>query len=202
VEADLIVLAVPDQFIGIVAREMAEYKGIAVHTAGSVPMEVLDGLFEKYGVIYPLQTFSKEIVVNLKEVPFFLEASSPAVGQNLKEVVLTLSEKVFGADSKQRLLLHTAAVFAGNYANLMYVIGNELLKSSGLPPEVLHPLITETARKAVTGDPLILQTGPARRNDTETLQKHVEALASLPEYAELYRLLADMIIKKYNLKTR
>jgi hypothetical protein len=79
----------------------------------------------------------------------------------------------------------------------MYVIGNELLKSSDLPPEVLYPLIAETARKATTGDPLKLQTGPARRNDTLTIEKHLAALASQPKYAEIYGLLSKLISNNY-----
>jgi hypothetical protein len=55
----------------------------------------------------------------------------------------------------------------------------------------------ETALKATTGDPMKMQTGPARRNDTITIEKHIESLASLPEYAELYRRLANMIRDKY-----
>ena len=95
-------------------------------------------------------------------------------------------------------MLHVAAVFAGNYSNLMYIIGNELLKNCDLPPEVLHPLLSETARKAVAGDPLKMQTGPARRNDTITIEKHLKALALQPEYAEAYRLLSQLISKKYH----
>jgi predicted short-subunit dehydrogenase-like oxidoreductase (DUF2520 family) len=104
---------------------------------------------------------------------------------------------VYPAESQQRLLFHVAAVFAGNYSNLMYIIGNELLDNFNLPHDILHPLIMETARKAVTGDALKMQTGPARRNDNATIEKHIEALASFPEYAELYRILASHISRKF-----
>ncbi len=196
-DSDLIIIAVADDAIENVARQIGHYDGIVVHTAGAVPLDVLKSSFENVGVLYPLQTFSKEVAINLDVVPFFLEASSPAVMEALKLLSGKLTVKVFEADSRQRLLLHAAAVFAGNYSNLMYIIGNELLASSKLPQEVLHPLILETATKAVKGDPLSLQTGPARRHDTSTIEKHIKALASLPDYAELYRLLADLLQKKY-----
>jgi len=194
--ADLIIIAVTDSAIEEVARSIGEFNGIVVHTAGSVGMDVFSGIFKEYGVLYPLQTFSKEIPVPISEIPFFTEASSPETLLKIKETASNLSDKVYEADSRQRMLLHVAAVFAGNYSNLMYIISNELIKASDLPPEVLHPLITETARKAITSDPLKTQTGPARRNDTITIEKHLKALASLPEYAELYSLLANMIINK------
>jgi predicted short-subunit dehydrogenase-like oxidoreductase (DUF2520 family) len=195
--ADLIIIAVPDKSIEEVASAIVDFNGIVVHTAGSVSMNVLKGKFEHYGVLYPLQTFSKEIQVNMAEVPFFIESSSAETGLALKEAASKLSVKVYEADSHQRLLLHISAVFASNFSNLMYVIGNELLKSSDLPPEVLYPLIAETARKATTGDPLKLQTGPARRNDMLTIEKHMAALASQPKYAEIYGLLSKLISNNY-----
>jgi predicted short-subunit dehydrogenase-like oxidoreductase (DUF2520 family) len=197
--ADLIIIAVSDKAIGEVVSGIGKYEGIVVHTAGSVPMDVLKDSFVNHGVFYPLQTFTKGTPVDLSEVPFFIESSSDEVLQSVKQVGLALSAKVYEADSHQRLLLHVAAVFACNYSNLMYIIGNEILKNSNLPQEVLHALITETARKATTGDPVNMQTGPARRNDTVTIDKHIEILASLPEYAELYRLLATIISNKFKL---
>jgi predicted short-subunit dehydrogenase-like oxidoreductase (DUF2520 family) len=196
--ADMIVIAVPDKAIENIARSIGNFDGMVVHTAGSVSVDVFAGIFEQYGVLYPLQTFSREIPLELDKVPFFVESSSSEGLSAIKRVALKLSRKVYETDSQQRLLLHVAAVFAGNYSNLMYIIGNELLKNCDLPPEVLHPLLSETVRKAVAGDPLKMQTGPARRNDTITIEKHMKALALQPEYAEVYRLLSQLISKKYH----
>jgi predicted short-subunit dehydrogenase-like oxidoreductase (DUF2520 family) len=195
--ADLIIIAVADKAIEEVANAIREFDGIVVHTAGSVSIDALKDSFQNYGVFYPLQTFSKGTPVNIHEVPFFLESSSDEVNKAIKQVALSLSTKVYEADSHQRMLLHVTAVFAANYSNFMYTISNEVLNGSGLPQEVLHPLILETARKATSGNPMKMQTGPARRNDTTTIEKHLEILASLPEYAELYRLLANLISNKY-----
>lgn len=197
VDTDLIIIAVADNAIEPVALSLGQFDGIVVHTAGSVAMDVLKGSFQNHGVFYPLQTFSKTTPVDLREVPFFLESSSDDVLQALKQVALALSDKVHEADSRERMMLHVAAVFAGNYSNLMYIIGNDILKSSNIPQEVLHSLILETARKAVSSDPISMQTGPARRKDTLTIEKHIEILVSLPEYAELYRRLANLISVKY-----
>ncbi len=195
--ADLIIIAVTDQAIVKVAQKIGDFEGVVIHTAGSVKMDVLAENFKRFGVLYPLQTITKENHLVTAEVPFLVEASAVEVLQAVKEVAYKLSPKVYETDSNDRLLLHVAAVFAGNYSNLMYTIGNEILKNSNLPPEILHSLILETARKAVNADPLKMQTGPARRNDSLTIQKHIESLASLPEYAHLYSLLASMISKKY-----
>jgi len=196
-DADLIIIAVPDKVIENVSQLIGLYQGIVVHTAGSVSIEVLKACFVHCGILYPLQTFSKETKVRLDEIPLFIEASTQETRQAIYDTAAKLSTKVYDADSKQRMLLHIAAVFASNYSNLMYSISNELIIQSGLPSEILNPLILETARKATTGDPVKMQTGPARRNDTGTIEKHISSLAQLPEYAELYRLLSTIIIEKY-----
>lgn len=196
-DADMIIIAVSDNAIANVVEGIGKFDGIVIHTAGSVTIDILKPSFDNCGVIYPLQTFSKGIPVNLQEVPFFIESSSGENTEAIKQVAQALSAKVYEADSHQRMLLHVAAVFASNYSNLMYTISSELIKSSGLSQEVLNPLIIETARKAASEDPLKMQTGPARRHDTTTIEKHLETLASLPEYAELYRLLASIISNKY-----
>ena len=197
-QTDLIIIATADNAIAEIAAGIGSFEGVLVHTAGSVPMEILADYADNFGVLYPLQTFSKGVPADLGAVPFFTEASSEAVLHTLNQVARSISAKVHTIDSRQRLMLHTAAVFAGNYSNLMYIISNELLANSNLPADALHPLILETSRKAVSGDAKAMQTGPARRNDTSTLQKHLSALASIPEYAELYKLLASMITKKFN----
>ena len=174
---DLIIIAVSDSAIKNVARAIGNYKGIVVHTAGSVSMDVFEGIFPNYGVFYPLQTLSREIPVSFDTVPIFVEASSSETLILLKTLAQSLSSNVYEADSHNRMLLHVAAVFAGNYSNLMYSIANELIHSSGFTPEVFHPLISETARKATEGDPQQMQTGPARRPDKPTIEKHLEAHA-------------------------
>jgi predicted short-subunit dehydrogenase-like oxidoreductase (DUF2520 family) len=196
--ADLIVIAVPDHAITTVAGSLAGYKGIVVHTAGSVPLDALTPVFPDCGVFYPLQTFSKSVPVDFGTVPVFLEATSDPVMQLLRQVAGTLSSKLYETDSRQRLLVHVAAVFANNFTNLMFTESYELLKHSGLPPEVLQPLILETARKAVSGLPSEMQTGPARRGDTLTIEKHLEALVSYPAIADLYRILSERIGSLYS----
>ena len=197
IDSDVIVIAVSDAAIAEIAQQLSGFKGIVVHTAGSVGMDVFYDGPKHCGVVYPLQTFSKGITVKLSEVPFFVEANTEEVLSVLNEMVSKLSAKIYVADSQQRMLLHVAAVFAGNYSNLMYGIGNKILDTAAVPHDVLYPLIAETARKALSSDPLNTQTGPARRNDRQTLETHLEALAGMPAFAMLYDVLARTITETY-----
>lgn len=194
---DLILITVPDKAIAEVAENFAGFNGIVAHTAGSVNIAILEARCRKAGVMYPLQTFTKDVFTEMADVPFFIESALPEVREKLQHTALKLSQKVHFADSAKRLTLHVAAVFAGNYSNLMYTISRDLLERNLLPADALNPLIKETARKAILTDPYHAQTGPARRSDTETLKKHFNALIEFPEYADLYQQLSEIIQTKY-----
>jgi len=60
------------------------------------------------------------------------------------------------------------------------------------------PLILETADKIKEHSPADVQTGPAVRNDDQTMQKHLQMLNNNPKLQEIYRLLSQDIIKNSN----
>ena len=60
-------------------------------------MNIWEGHAERYGVFYPMQTFSKQREVDFREVPFFIEAKRPEDTELLKAVAGTLSDKVYEA---------------------------------------------------------------------------------------------------------
>lgn len=164
-----------------------------VHTAGSIPMTVWEGYAERFGVFYPMQTFSKQREVDFRGIPIFVESNSEEDTQFLKDIASALSEKVYEATSDQRKSLHLAAVFTCNFANHMYALAAELLKKYQLPFEVMLPLIDETARKVHELEPRAAQTGPAIRYDENVIDGHLQMLANEPEVQELYRLISQSI---------
>src|SRR5690606_18219747 len=94
----------------------------------------------------------------------------------LEELAGSLSKRVFQCDSKQRLSLHTAAVFACNFTNHFYAIAADILNKHGLDFDLIRPLILETAQKVMENQPKEVQTGPAVRNDIRTMEKHLALL--------------------------
>ncbi len=168
-------------------------KALWVHTAGSISIDIWKGQVKRYGVFYPLQTFSKQREVDFKHIPVFVESHSNEDTLLLKEVASTLSERVYEADSEQRKKLHIAAIFACNFANHTYTLAAELLKKYDLPFDVLLPLIDETARKVHELEPRKSQTGPAVRYDEIVINEHLRMLADEPQMQELYRLLSESI---------
>lgn len=184
------VIAVSDNAVAAVAADLGPVEGVVVHTSGSVPLQepYAEG---RYGVFYPLQTFSRDVEVKLSEVPFFVEGNAPAVTEMLKELAALLGANAYEADSSDRAQLHLAAVFASNFANSLWVVAEGILAKAGYPLAVLEPLLKETLRKAMAMGPRQAQTGPAVRNDTKVLSRQMDKLEGVP--LEIYRLITDLI---------
>ena len=159
-----------------------------VHTAGSMPVDVLPA--PRRGVLYPMQTFSKQRPLRFSEIPVFVE--SPTDEAMLLELASQLSERPSVLDGERRRRLHLAAVFACNFANHVYDLSSRILEEVGLPFEVMLPLIDETARKVHDLPPRLAQTGPAVRYDQNVMRRHLELLGEGVE-REIYELLSRSI---------
>lgn len=194
-EGDLYIVSVKDSALNDILPKLVQRapQALFVHTAGSVPMNVWQGLAERYGVLYPMQTFSKLRQVDFRKVTFFTEAHTAADLKLLNEIALHLGSKVYEASSEQRRYLHIAAVFACNFANHMYAVASHLLSANGLPFEAMLPLIDETARKVHELPPVDAQTGPAQRYDENVINRHLEMLKSEPRLVEIYERISKNI---------
>ena len=196
-DADAYIVCVADAALPEVAGRIVDRVGEAplfLHTAGSVGVELWQGYrVSRYGILYPLQTFSKERAVDMHEVSLFVEASDENTLAEVDALARSLSGKVFRADSKLRARLHIAAVFACNFSNAMYDVAHQLLAQEDIPFEVLLPLIDETAAKVHELAPYEAQTGPAVRGDQAVMQRHVESLATNGKLQQLYTMISEYI---------
>jgi len=189
---DLIIIVVSDDAIVNVSEQIPFQNKLVVHTSGSVSMESLSDANRK-GVFYPLQTLSKTKEINFMEVPLCIEAETNSDLKLLHQVASAISNNVYEIDSNQRKSLHIAAVFVNNFANHLFQIGKEICIKQGVSFEILKPLIFETANKINTLSPKDAQTGPAKRNDTTTINKHLDFLSN-PNHKEIYKILTKSII--------
>lgn len=193
-DASLYIISVSDDAIHEVAVQLPLSGQLVVHTAGSIPIDVLSGKLQNYGVLYPLQTFSKSRPIDFTEIPIFLEANSLDNLEQLKQIAGKISSKVYQATSEERKYLHLAAVFGCNFVNYLYNVSAQIAQREGFDFGILSPLILETASKAISsGNPQMIQTGPAIRNDQKVMLKHLELLANHPEWQKIYALLSQCI---------
>ena len=190
-EADLYIIAVSDDAIATVSSQLPFENRLVVHTSGSVPLDALDNKNRK-GSFYPLQTFSKKAEVDFSQIPVFLESENEADFELLQKVANIISHKVYKINSEQRKALHVSAVFVNNFVNHLYQIGNEICIKNNVPFEVLKPLILETANKVMKLSPKEAQTGPAIRNDKQTIASHLDFLLD-ENQKNIYKTLTQSI---------
>lgn len=195
---DIIIVAVPDIRIKSVMDNIkCRPETLVTHTAGSIGLDVFPEKMRRIGVFYPLQTFSKERKVLFNDLPFLLESPDIQSAVILENLAKTIGGKVYFVDSEHRRMLHLAAIFACNFVNHMLTVSKEVAFKSGFPFEILGALIKETISKALEIGPENSQTGPAVRNDLNTIEKHLELLSFSPELRMIYNDMTHSIINYY-----
>ncbi|MCO6149302.1 Rossmann-like and DUF2520 domain-containing protein [Flavobacterium sp. NRK1] len=193
-EADVYILSVSDDAIAEVSAQLPFNDRLVVHTSGSTGIEVINNK-NRRGVFYPLQTFSKNKEVDFKQIPLCLESDNVKDYEILEQLSSCISNLVYNINSLQRQALHVAAVFVNNFTNHLYEIGSEICLENNIPFAILKPLIKETADKIDTLTPLEAQTGPARRRDVTTIQRHLDFIKDENQKA-IYTLLTKSIQEK------
>ena len=195
---DVVIVAVPDDTIRPVCQSLGldNFSGLVVHTSGAQSIDILQHMGVSQGVFYPLQTFSKEKEIDFTHVPWLLEAKESNL-KTLKEMAMWFGGPIIECDSVKRLQIHLAAVFACNFTNHLYKVSEQLLKNTGADLHHLAHLMQETVEKAISLGPTVAQTGPAKRHDQATIEKHLKILQENPDTAELYKMISQQIIKDY-----
>jgi len=198
--AEVCIISVKDSALQEVISQVAcrTVSPVFLHTAGSMPMTVFEGHARRYGVFYPMQTFSKERQVDFSSIPTFIEASDAATLELVHTLASSITQRVYELSTEDRKYLHLSAVFACNFANHCYAMSAELLEKHGLPFDVMLPLIDETATKVHTLHPLDAQTGPAVRYDENVIRMQAQLLADDSAMQDLYERLSLHIHQKAN----
>lgn len=197
-DADLYIVSVKDSAVGQLVKELCAGREnkIFLHTAGSLPMSVFERVAVHYGVLYPMQTFSKEKEVDFSSIPCFIEASDKLSHEAISTLARQLSKQVYELSSTDRKYLHLAAVFACNFANHCYAISHDILESHGIPFSVMLPLIDETAEKVHLLRPADAQTGPAVRYDENVIGRQADLLEGNPLLKDIYEMMSRSIHQK------
>ncbi len=193
-KADIYILSVKDDALGILIASICEDRSdrLFLHTAGSVPMDIFKGKANHYGVLYPMQTFSKNRKVDFRHISCFVEASSKEDLSIIRPLAESVSDHVIDCDSDKRKKLHLAAVLACNFTNHCYRLAEKVLEEEQIDFKLFLPLIDETARKVAVLSPKQAQTGPMMRWDTGVMQMQTDLLSD-ERTKQIYRLMAESI---------
>ncbi len=198
VDADIYIMSVSDSAISELLPKVCRGREdkVFVHTSGSIPMDVFKDRVHRYGVLYPMQTFSKDRFVEFGDIPFFIEASDAVTLDAIRGLAGTVSGRVTELPSEDRRYIHLAAVFACNFVNHCYALSADILASRGVPFDVMLSLVDETARKVHQIAPAAAQTGPAMRYDKNVINAQSAMLDGCPMVKEIYELMSKSIHHK------
>lgn len=198
--ADVYIVTYNDNALMEVSSELKKLNGLVVHTSGATPMNVLEYL-DNYGVFYPLQSFNKAVPVEFSGIPITVEANNEYNINLLLSLARSISKEVYQINSKQRNALHVAAVFANNFSNFMYTQAESICNDFSIDFQILRPLIQETIKKIKVTSPKDIQTGPAIRRDSKTIERHINTIENNPQ-KELYTVLTKAIQEHYEMDNK
>jgi predicted short-subunit dehydrogenase-like oxidoreductase (DUF2520 family) len=192
--AAIYILAVADTALQELNNTIKLGNKLILHTAGSVPKDVLKDISHNYGVLYPLQSLRKEMEYHT-DIPFLIDGNSADTLTLVEDFAKTLSTNVTKTTDDERLKLHVAAVVVSNFTNHLYALAEDFCKKENVDFALLTPLIKETAERVANFSPATVQTGPAVRKDIYTIDKHLRVLSNHPQLKYMYIKLTDSIMK-------
>jgi predicted short-subunit dehydrogenase-like oxidoreductase (DUF2520 family) len=184
-DADLVLLAVPDEAIADVAGRISIGPWVA-HVSGATSLTALAPHERRFSV-HPLQTLTAD------RGPEQLDGAWAAVTAETDEAAAaanwlaeTLGLRPFPLADAEKPLYHAGAAMASNFLVTLYRAAARLLEETDAPPEALVPLMMRTIENGFA------LTGPIARGDWSTVEAHLDALAErAPDLVPLYRALAE-----------
>lgn len=198
---NIILLCVPDDQIVSISQSIPQHireHALVLHTSGTHSYHAIHQSVARRGVLYPLQTFGVQSPEFYKQsLPYVIDAEQTSDLGLLHQIVEDLGGKSYLLTPEQKSALHLSAVFANNFTH--HILGHalDILRQKDIPTDIMIPLLKQTLDNAWHAENTERQTGPARRNDTETIHKHQKELSlSQPEKLELYNLLTQYIQQK------
>ncbi len=198
--ASIFLICIKDDAITEISSKLSliiSTEKIITHSSGVNSPDIIDHAFTNRGLFYPLQSFSRFKEPDWSQIPVFIEGN-PESSAILKNLAKSISNEVYLMDEKIRTHLHLASVFANNFSNYNLVIAKKILDQSNVPFKVLKSLMKETVEKAFLIEPHDAQTGPAKRGDIHTIEKHIRLLVQeFPEYRSLYKKYSQIIQQDY-----
>ena len=196
--ADIFILALKDDVLTDFSAHLKGRNVLTVHTSGAMASDILQT--ERKGVFYPLQTLTSGSAVEWESIPLLVWAPDAHDLQLLQDLAGRISKNVHVIDDRQRAQLHVAAVFTANFTNAMMQMAKEITGKAHIPYELLIPLARRNFYNILSHDPAEVLTGPARRGDNKTIEKHLLLLQEngFADEAEIYRRITEWIVKRYN----
>ena len=210
-KADLIVLAVNDDAINKVTRDLldslppVELKGV-IHTSGNYSSTVLEPLKAHFGAkiasFHPYMTYNG---TNYPEIPYYWGfEGDPHLTNQCEKIAQACNSKIFSMNPQEKKIYHISGVFASNFLIahlritarlLQQAIQNDAEGEKQEASKILIPLIQQTIKNIESLSLSQALSGPLKRNDLSTLRSHmIELEQRTPDIAYLYNFFSIELI--------
>jgi len=204
-DAQVILIAVPDGAITPVAQRLAGTGAIGaghviLHTSGLLDRGALAPLAASgaaLGSLHPLQT-----IADPASAPAAFQSAYAAVEGDTRavEAATRVARAVgltpFPIQAESKALYHATAALLSNSTVGLAGLAERLARDAGLPEEMVGriylPLLRGTVENLERLGPAKALTGPVRRGDLLTIERHLAALE--PADRALYRVLGRLIL--------
>ena len=199
--SDMIIVSTPDGVIGKIWEDLRKCDisdRIICHLSGVLSSDIFEGIEAKgsYGYsVHPMFAFSGRDgnFQDMEKVCFTIDGSKDKLDE-VRDFFRCMGNRTFVIDKKQKHLYHASNVMVSNLVTALLSIGTEAFQRCGVSGEdalgAMLPLIKgnieNIAKKGFPGS----LTGPAERNDTDTIMKHLDVLG------EEERLIYSLLTKR------
>jgi predicted short-subunit dehydrogenase-like oxidoreductase (DUF2520 family) len=196
-EATFILCVKDDQIMGFL-DELIQFglsNSTVVHCSGSFNSRSMTPYFENNGYLYPLQTFNQNHDIDFDAIPIFVGGSNSNTLKTILTIANRLGNNVHEISESKRKTLHLCAVYINNFGNRLFGVAQDIANKEEIPFEYLKPLAEETVRVVFEKNHKSAQTGPAKRKDISTIERHLDYLKEkgLIEELEMYLMFTKMI---------
>lgn len=194
-DIDALFIVVKDDAIVAVSNEIKDKNIFQIHCSGSLALNALNT--EYAAVIWPIYSINASQLRS--DIPLMIEAKALNLNK-AKEIAQVISPIIEIVQLEQRAILHLTAVITNNFINHLLAISKDILDKEHISFDVLKPIIEQTVQSSMNNDPQNMQTGPAIRNDQQTMEQHLQLLKDLPNVKELYTAISRSIQQFHHIK--
>lgn len=186
-QSDLLLLAVNDGAIEELACSLPPSRAVVFHASGALP-HIGDGFS-----LHPLKVLPPPgELSDLRDSLLVFEGNHREIAEHFADAA---GARLAVIEAKDKALYHAAAVFGANYIATMLDISSRLLATVGIDDarRELAALAESALQNWLEHEGEQRFTGPAARGEDEVIARHLRALATEPQIAEIYRLVAAEI---------
>lgn len=190
---DICFLALSDDALEEVAAQLSFRSTLLVHLSGTAGLGLLERGAAHCGALWPVFSILKNDPIAHNNFPVVWEGNGTTARRMLAALAVDIGNNGYEASTGQRRALHLAAVFANNFTNYLCGVAQDICGTEQLPTALLSPILQQTLERAQRLPARSVQTGPARRGDSKTLDAQRALLAGHSDWLHVYNALSAAI---------